>query len=158
MKRFFIGLLLLAVGYALALSKGHEFLQIIVYWKIDNPWNLRLFSKLKEIEEKYSDDENVKVDFMFICCEPSSEEAWQQAVEKHHLPGTHYMSTAEADYTGQFNINGYPTVIMADNKGRIIYREVGYDSNIKTFAEDYLFNDDFLDMNMAEKIQRMIGN
>lgn len=66
-----------------------------------------------------------------------TEEKWRLAIEKHALDWQHILiGSGDQDFSTRLNVTGYPTKILVDPNGRIVYRSSGGgEASFKKMAE-----------------------
>jgi len=79
------------------------------------------FPKMKEYYNKYQG----KYEVLGVDCK-DTELRWKAAVKKYQLPWLHVqVKKTDPDISEMYGVEGYPTQILIDPEGKIIYREMG---------------------------------
>src|SRR5690606_2668066 len=89
------------------------------------------FPYLKALREQFPEDLKV------LGIASDREEAWRPAIEKHELNWQHILiGEGDQDYSTRLNVTGYPTKILVDPTGVIVYRTTGGgEESFKKMAE-----------------------
>ncbi|MBL1411437.1 TlpA family protein disulfide reductase [Sphingobacterium faecale] len=75
---------------------------------------------LKEMKQALGD----RVEILGIASD--KEERWRKAIEQHQLNWQHVLIGAgDNDFASRLNVTGYPTKILVDPNGEIVYRSTG---------------------------------
>lgn len=94
------------------------------------------FPYLKELKRKFPD----RLQVLGIASD--REEAWRPAIQRHELDWQHILiGSGDQDFATRLNVTGYPTKILVDPEGIIVYRSSG--GGEKSFLEmSKLISDD----------------
>ena len=139
MKKFFLSFLLLAVfataafaqdavvgaqapdftakkvdGTTLTLSSLQGKYVVLDFWGSWCKWCIKGFPDMKEAYTKYKG----KVEFVGIACR-DTEEKWKNATAKYEIPWISVLNPVENDLVKVYQVQGFPTKIVIDPKGKI---------------------------------------
>lgn len=95
---------------------------VLDFWGSWCGWCIKGMPDMKKYYLKYRQH----LEIVGIDCR-DTEEKWKKAVQKHELPWLHVRNDETKDVTLQYAIEGYPTKIIIDPKGRIAKVVVGED-------------------------------
>ncbi|MBQ3521639.1 MAG: TlpA family protein disulfide reductase [Bacteroidales bacterium] len=89
---------------------------------------------MKAFRDKHSD----KVQIVGVA-KDTDIEAWKKCIEKNQMDWPNILiGTGEADYASKFNVQGYPTKILVDPDGKIIYRTSGESKEFYNIAKSLI--------------------
>lgn len=122
-------------GKPLALSSLRGKYVVLDFWGSWCVWCVRGVPKMKEYYEKYKD----KMEILGMDC-GDSEDDWKTAVKELGMPWQHVYVPEGSDLMKKFQIQGFPTKIILDQKGNIMQTVVGetpefYEALDKLFGE-----------------------
>ena len=122
-------------GNPLKLSSLRGKYVVLDFWGSWCIWCIRGIPRMKEAYSKYKD----KMEILGVDCQ-DTEEKWKAAVEEHQLPWLQVRCPDDYLQTlgQQYNIQGFPTKVIIDPKGRLVKVVVGEDPAFYTFL-DQLF-------------------
>ena len=108
---------------------------VLDFWGSWCVWCVRGVPKMKEYYEKYKD----KMEILGMDC-GDSEDDWKTAVKELGMPWQHVYVPEGSDLMKKFQIQGFPTKIILDQKGNIMQTVVGetpefYEALDKLFGE-----------------------
>ena len=85
--------------------------------------------------KKYYDKYKGKFEILGVDCN-DTEAKWKAAVEKHQLPWKHVRQSKETlSVSDEYGIQGFPTKILIDPKGKIVKTIVGEDPEFYTLLD-----------------------
>lgn len=131
----------LAEDFVLTDLNGEEFklssmrgqLIVLDFWGTWCGWCVKGFPKLKEFYNKHKGEfEIVSVD----CGDKI--EAWQRAVKLLQLPWKHVFQERDNKVSRAYSIKGFPTKIIINEEGFIMYSVVGEDPRFYDKLEKFL--------------------
>ena len=108
---------------------------VIDFWGSWCIWCIRGIPQMKTYYAKYKD----KMEILGVDCR-DTEEKWKAAVEEHQLPWLQVRCPNEQlqALAAQYNIEGFPTKVVVDPKGKIAKVVVGEDPEFYSYL-DQLF-------------------
>ncbi|MBR0291435.1 MAG: TlpA family protein disulfide reductase, partial [Bacteroidales bacterium] len=87
----------------------------------------------KEAYAKYKG----KVEFVGIACR-DTEEKWKAATAKYELPWISVLNPSDNDLVKAYDVQGFPTKVVIDPKGKIAKVFLGEDPSFYTYLESVL--------------------
>jgi len=105
---------------------------VLDFWGAWCIWCIRGIPQMKTYYTKYKD----KMEILGVDCR-DSEDKWRAAVEEHQLPWPQvYCDDANLRKLGaKYGIQGFPTKVVVDPKGKIIKTSVGEDPEFYTYLD-----------------------
>lgn len=74
--------------------------------------------------KRFREELDGKVEILGIASD--TKEKWLQAIRQHELDWQHILiGEGDQNYSLRLNVTGYPTKILVDPKGKIVYRSSG---------------------------------
>ena len=109
---------------------------IIDFWGAWCIWCVRGIPSMKEAYSKYKD----KMEILGVDCR-DTEDKWKAAVKEHELPWKQVRCPDDQfrSLVEKYSIEGFPTKIIVDPKGKLVKVIVGEDPSFYTFL-DQLFS------------------
>ena len=109
---------------------------IIDFWGAWCIWCVRGIPSMKEAYSKYKD----QMEILGVDCR-DTEEKWKDAVKEHELPWKQVRCPDDQfrSLVEKYSIEGFPTKVIVDPKGKIVKVIVGEDPSFYTFL-DQLFS------------------
>ena len=122
-------------GKPLSLSSLRGKWVIIDYWGSWCGWCIKGMPKMKEYYTRYAD----KLEILGVDCNDTVEK-WKGAVAKHELPWLHvYWDKEKGDNPVElYGVQGFPTKVVVDPKGRVAKIIVGEDPKFYDFLDEVL--------------------
>lgn len=93
---------------------------IIDFWGSWCGWCIKGFPQLKDAYEQYQPE----LEIIGVDCN-ESEENWRKGVEKYKLPWVHVYNPANSDVLAKYAVQGFPTKVIVNPKGKIADITVG---------------------------------
>lgn len=109
-------------GKDFALSSLRGRYVVLDFWGSWCGWCIKGFPDMKKYYDKYKD----QMEIVGIDCN-DTEERWKKAVADNDLPWMHVRNANASDVTVMYGISGYPTKIVVDPQGKILYLSIGED-------------------------------
>ena len=106
----------------LTLSSFRGTYVVLDFWGSWCPWCIKGIPEMKRYYEKYSG----KFEIIGIDCN-DPEDKWKAAVAAYDMPWKHVYNPKGTRLTADYGIQGYPTKIIIDPKGRIEKIVIGED-------------------------------
>ena len=106
---------------------------VLDFWGSWCKWCIKGFPDMKEAYSKYKG----KVEFVGIACR-DTEEKWKAATAKYELPWISTLNPAANDLVKVYEVQGFPTKIVIDPKGKIAKIVLGEDPAFYTYLESVL--------------------
>lgn len=105
---------------------------VIDFWGSWCIWCIRGIPQMKTYYAKYKD----KMEILGVDCR-DTEDKWRAAVEEHQLPWLQVRCPNEQlqALAAQYNIEGFPTKVVVDPKGKIAKVVVGEDPAFYTYLD-----------------------
>ncbi len=105
---------------------------VIDFWGSWCIWCIRGIPQMKTYYAKYKD----KMEILGVDCR-DTEDKWKAAVEEHQLPWLQVRCPNEQlqALAAQYNIEGFPTKVVVDPKGKIAKVVVGEDPAFYTYLD-----------------------
>ena len=109
---------------------------IIDFWGAWCIWSVRGIPSMKEAYSKYED----KMEILGVDCR-DTEDKWKAAVKEHELPWKQVRCPDDQfrSLVEKYSIEGFPTKVIVDPKGKLVKVIVGEDPSFYTFL-DQLFS------------------
>ncbi len=109
---------------------------IIDFWGAWCIWCVRGIPSMKEAYSKYKD----KMEILGVDCR-DTEDKWKAAVKEHELPWKQVRCPDDQfrSLVEKYSIEGFPTKVIVDPKGKLVKVIVGEDPSFYTFL-DQLFS------------------
>ena len=106
---------------------------VIDFWGSWCIWCIRGIPQMKTYYAKYKD----KMEILGVDCR-DTEEKWKAAVEEHQLPWLQVRCPNEQlqALAAQYNIEGFPTKVVVDPKGKIAKVVVGEDPEFYKYLDE----------------------
>lgn len=106
---------------------------VIDFWGSWCIWCIRGIPQMKTYYAKYKD----KMEILGVDCR-DTEDKWKAAVEEHQLPWLQVRCPNEQlqALAAQYNIEGFPTKVVVDPKGKIAKVVVGEDPAFYTYLDE----------------------
>ena len=123
-------------GKPLKLSSLRGKYVVIDFWGAWCIWCVRGIPNMKEAYGKYKD----KMEILGVDCR-DTEDKWKAAVKDHELPWKQVRCPDDQfqSLVEKYNIQGFPTKVIVDPKGKLVKVVVGEDPSFYTFL-DQLFS------------------
>lgn len=110
-------------GKQLKLSSLRGKYVILDFWGSWCGWCIKGMPEMKKYYNKYKG----KLEILGVDCN-DTEAKWKAAVEKHQLPWKHVRQSKETQsVSDDYGVQGFPTKILIDSKGKIVKIIVGED-------------------------------
>ncbi len=111
-------------GKPLKLSSLRGKYVILDFWGSWCGWCIKGMPEMKKYYDKYKD----KLEILGVDCN-DTEAKWKAAVEKHQISWKHVRQSKETQsVSDDYGVQGFPTKILIDPKGKIVKVIVGEDS------------------------------
>ena len=118
-------------GKQLKLSSLRGKYVILDFWGSWCGWCIKGMPEMKKYYDKYKG----KFEILGVDCN-DTEAKWKAAVEKHQLPWKHVRQSKEnQSVSDDYGIQGFPTKILIDPKGKIVKIIVGEDPEFYTLLD-----------------------
>ena len=118
-------------GMPLTLSDFRGTYLLLDFWGSWCPWCIKGIPKMKEYYQKYSS----KFEIIGIDCN-DTQEKWKAAVANYDMPWKHVYNPRSSSLVADYGIQGYPTKIIIDPKGRIDRVVVGEDPAFYSYLDE----------------------
>ena len=117
-------------GKPLKLSSLRGKYVVIDFWGAWCIWCVRGIPNMKEAYGKYKD----KMEILGVDCR-DTEDKWKAAVKDHELPWKQVRCPDDQfqSLVEKYNIQGFPTKVIVDPKGKLVKVVVGEDPSFYTF-------------------------
>lgn len=99
---------------------------VIDFWGTWCGWCVRDIPRMKQYRDQYMD----KVEFISIACN-DSQKRWQEAIKKHGMNWVNLLNPDDK-VTIAYGIEGYPTKLIIDPKGKVIGKYLGQGDDFYT--------------------------
>lgn len=106
---------------------------VLDFWGSWCKWCIKGFPDMKTAYAKHKG----KVEFVGVACR-DSEEKWKAATAKYELPWISVLNPAEGDLVKVYEVQGFPTKIVIDPKGRIAKVVLGEDPAFYPYLDSVL--------------------
>ena len=106
---------------------------VLDFWGSWCKWCIKGFPDMKTAYAKHKG----KVEFVGIAC-GDTEAKWKAATEKYELPWISVLNPAANDLTKVYQVQGFPTKIVIDPKGKIAKVILGEDPAFYTYLASVL--------------------
>ena len=106
---------------------------VLDFWGSWCKWCIKGFPDMKEAYAKYKG----KVEFVGIACR-DTEEKWKAATAKYELPWISVLNPAGNDLVKVYQVEGFPTKIVIDPKGKIAKIVLGEDPAFYTYLDSLM--------------------
>jgi len=106
---------------------------VLDFWGSWCVWCIRGIPDMKAAYAKCKD----KVEFVGIACR-DTEEKWRAATAKYELPWISVLNPAANDLVKVYEIQGFPTKMVLDPKGKIVKIILGEDPAFYTYLDSLL--------------------
>ena len=120
-------------GSVLTLSSLQGKYVVLDFWGSWCKWCIKGFPDMKAAYAKHKD----KVEFVGIACR-DSEAKWKEATAKYELPWISVLNPSANDLVKVYEIQGFPTKIVIDPKGKIAKIVLGEDPAFYTYLNNIL--------------------
>ena len=120
-------------GTTLTLSSLQGKYVVLDFWGSWCKWCIKGFPDMKEAYAKYKG----KVEFVGIACR-DTEEKWKAATAKYELPWISVLNPADNDLVKVYDVQGFPTKIVIDPKGKIAKIVLGEDPEFYTYLDSLM--------------------
>ena len=120
-------------GSTLTLSSLQGKYVVLDFWGSWCKWCIKGFPDMKEAYAKYKG----KVEFVGIACR-DTEEKWKNATAKYEIPWISVLNPADNDLVKVYDVQGFPTKIVIDPKGKIVKIVLGEDPEFYTYLESLM--------------------
>ena len=119
-------------GKPLALSSLQGKYVVLDFWGSWCSWCIKGMPKMKEYYKKYSR----KMEILGIAC-GDSPASWKKAVEENALPWKNVINDEKGgtDVSSIYAVNGYPTKVIIDPKGKIVKFVTGESEEFYEFLD-----------------------
>ena len=119
-------------GNPLALSSLQGKYVVLDFWGSWCSWCIKGMPKMKEYYKKYSR----KMEILGIAC-GDSPSSWKKAVEENALPWKNVINDEKGgtDVSSIYAVNGYPTKVVIDPKGKIVKFVTGESEEFYEFLD-----------------------
>ncbi len=118
-------------GKPLALSSLKGKYVIIDFWGSWCPWCVKGMPDMKKYYDKYND----KMDILSVDY-GDTPEMWKEAVEENNMTWKNVLDDEKKSAVALYGIEGFPTKIVVDPKGKIAKIVVGEDPALYTYLDD----------------------
>lgn len=118
-------------GNPLSLSSLKGKYVVLDFWGSWCPWCIKGIPKMKEYYQKYSG----KFEIIGIDCN-ETQEKWKAAVATYDMPWKHVFNPRSSRLVADYGIQGYPTKIIIDPKGRVDRVVVGEDPAFYSYLDE----------------------
>ena len=118
-------------GMPLTLSSFRGTYVVLDFWGSWCPWCIKGIPEMKRYYEKYSG----KFEIIGIDCN-DPEDKWKAAVAAYDMPWKHVYNPKGTRLTADYGIQGYPTKIIIDPKGRIEKIVIGEDPAFYKYLDE----------------------
>lgn len=118
-------------GKELSLSSLRGKYVVLDFWGSWCGWCIKGMPAMKEAYGKYKK----KMEILGIDCN-DSDEAWKAAVKKHELPWKHVYCPRGSKVPSMYAIQGFPTKIVVDPKGKVVKVVVGEDPKFYDYLDE----------------------
>ena len=118
-------------GMPLTLSDFRGKYVVLDFWGSWCPWCIKGIPKMKEYYQKY----NGKFEIIGIDCN-ETQEKWKAAVATYNMPWKHVFNPRSSRLVADYGIQGYPTKIIIDPKGRVDRVVVGEDPAFYNYLDE----------------------
>ncbi len=106
---------------------------VLDFWGSWCKWCIKGFPDMKTAYAKHKG----KVEFVGIACR-DTEEKWKAATAKYELPWISVLNPDDNDLVKVYDVQGFPTKIVIDPKGKIAKIVLGEDPEFYTYLESIL--------------------
>jgi len=106
---------------------------VLDFWGSWCKWCIKGFPDMKAAYAKCKD----RVEFVGIACR-DTEEKWKAATAKYELPWISVLNPAANDLVKVYEIQGFPTKMVLDPKGKIVKIILGEDPAFYTYLDSIL--------------------
>ena len=106
---------------------------VLDFWGSWCKWCIKGFPDMKAAYAEHKG----KVEFVGIAC-GDTEAKWKAATEKYELPWISVLNPAANDLTKVYQVQGFPTKIVIDPKGKIAKVILGEDPAFYTYLDSVL--------------------
>ena len=103
---------------------------VLDFWGSWCKWCIKGFPDMKEAYAKHKD----KVEFVGIACR-DTEAKWKAATARYELPWISVLNPAANDLVKVYQVQGFPTKIVIDPKGKITKIILGEDPAFYTYLD-----------------------
>ena len=118
-------------GMPLTLSSFRGTYVVLDFWGSWCPWCIKGIPEMKEYYKKYSG----KFEIIGIDCNDPVEK-WKAAVANYDMPWKHVYNPKGSRLAQQYGVQGYPTKIIIDPKGRVDKVVVGEDPAFYKYLDE----------------------
>ena len=118
-------------GMPLTLSSFRGTYVVLDFWGSWCPWCIKGIPEMKEYYKKYSG----KFEIIGIDCNDPVEK-WKAAVAAYDMPWKHVYNPKGSRLAQQYGVQGYPTKIIIDPKGRVEKVVVGEDPAFYEYLDE----------------------
>ena len=120
-------------GTSFTLSSLQGKYVVLDFWGSWCKWCIKGFPDMKEAYAKYKG----KVEFVGVACR-DTEEKWKNATAKYELPWISVLNPADNDLVKVYQVQGFPTKIIIDPKGKIDKIVLGEDPAFYTYLDSLM--------------------
>lgn len=120
-------------GSSFTLSSLRGKIVVLDFWGSWCGWCVKGMPEMKKYYAKYKG----KFEIVGIDCNDTVED-WREAVEDNGLPWIHVRVPESSDLLEEYGIEGFPTKIVLDEKGRVINVVEGEDPEFYDFLDQLL--------------------
>ena len=121
-------------GGRLSLSDLRGKYVVVDFWGSWCRWCIYGMPEMKKYYEKYSD----RLEVLGVNCR-DTQEAWRTAVKEYELPWRHvYLPDEDMTLLEDYKIQGYPTKVILDAKGRVIETVIGEEPEFYTMLDSIM--------------------
>ena len=106
---------------------------VLDFWGSWCKWCIKGIPDMKKAYAKHQK----KVEFVGIACR-DTEAKWKAATAQYELPWISVLNPADNDLPTVYGIEGYPTKIILDPKGKVIKVVLGEDPAFYTYLDELL--------------------
>ena len=118
-------------GMPLTLSSFRGTYVVLDFWGSWCPWCIKGIPEMKKYYKKYSG----KFEIIGIDCNDPVEK-WKAAVANYDMPWKHVYNPKGSRLAQQYGVQGYPTKIIIDPKGRIEKIVIGEDPAFYKYLDE----------------------
>ena len=118
-------------GMPLTLSSFRGTYVVLDFWGSWCPWCIKGIPEMKKYYEKY----NGKFEIIGIDCNDPVEK-WKAAVANYDMPWKHVYNPKGSRLAEQYGVQGYPTKVIIDPKGRVEKVVVGEDPAFYRYLDE----------------------
>ena len=120
-------------GEVVSLSALRGKYVVLDFWGAWCPACMKEIPSLKKLYKKHHDD----LEIISVNCFDEGDE-WQEVVEDYHLKWPQLKNTSETDLVKKFDVRVFPTKLLLDREGKILFRLSGEHQSFFTKVSEIL--------------------